>query len=240
MKIRLRLFLLFFLTISFGFLFTKSALADTVTLSGSVKDSSGTAIGGATVSVNDPNLDSTTTDPTTGNYSLTIPSGTYNVQVTPAAGSSFSSAIAYNQNISVNTTLNFILTPAGTASLSGHLYDESGNPLTNQTVSLLNVSGAQVTSSTTDSTGHYSLTASTATYTIRINGANSDFSQDIPLAYNIFINNYALNSDTQQDITLPVKKVSMHIQDPSANPISGVKITSSSVQLNLNLSLGDG
>src|SRR5437660_1452479 len=109
-QLKLSLLSIFLLTLSLGFFSAKTALADSFTLMGSVKDSSGTAIVGATVSVNDANSDSTTTDQS-GNYNFpSIPGGTYNVQVTPPSGSNFSPAIALTQTISANTVLNFILT----------------------------------------------------------------------------------------------------------------------------------
>jgi hypothetical protein len=127
--------LLFFLSVIFcafsSFSFSTKVYADNFNLSGSVKDSSGNAIAGATLTVNDANSDSITTD-SSGNYNLSVPSGTYNVQVNPATGSSFSSAIAKNQTISNNTILNFILTPIGTESLSGHIYGPEGNALSNK------------------------------------------------------------------------------------------------------------
>ncbi len=166
MRLSLKLFISFSIVFLFGFLSTKSALAVNYTLSGKVSDNSGTAIVGATVNVNDATSDSTTTD-NSGNYSLSIPQGTYNVKVTPHAGSNFSSAIALSQNISANTVLNFILTAAGgTVTLNGHIYDSLGNPVSNQIVDLY-LNGSQFRA-TTDSTGNYSLSVSTGTYELEI------------------------------------------------------------------------
>lgn len=78
MKLKFPLIISLLLTLFFGFFSAKTVIADTSTLSGSVKDSQGNTISGATVSVDDANSDSTTTDGS-GNYSLSIPSGTYNV-----------------------------------------------------------------------------------------------------------------------------------------------------------------
>jgi Flp pilus assembly protein TadG len=135
MKLKSFLLSSFLFVLFFGFFSAKTALADTITLSGSITTSSGSAVVGATVAVNDSNNDNTTTN-SSGDYSLTIPSGTYNVEVTPTSGSGLTSAIAFNQNVSANTNLNFILTPSGTVSLSGYIYDASGGPLANQSISL--------------------------------------------------------------------------------------------------------
>ena len=93
MKSKLQILTLFLFTFLFCSFFANSAFAANFTLSGSVKDSSANPIVGATVLVNDANSDNTTTD-SSGNYSLSIPQGTYNVQVTPPSGSNFSPAIA--------------------------------------------------------------------------------------------------------------------------------------------------
>lgn len=79
-----------------GLFFPNAAFADAFTLSGNVSDSVGTSIPGVSVSVTESNTNAnagnTTTD-SLGNYSLIIIGGTYNVQITPPAGSNFSPAI---------------------------------------------------------------------------------------------------------------------------------------------------
>ena len=97
---------LFFLTFIFGFLLPKTVSADTFTLSGNVRDSIGTTIEGATVDVVDVGTNSNVATASTdsgGNYTIIVNEGTYNIQVTPPAGSNFSPAIALSQNISSNT-----------------------------------------------------------------------------------------------------------------------------------------
>ncbi len=69
MRIKFKFLSILIFSLFVGLFFTKTAFADSFTLSGSVKDSSGTAISGSTISVNDANSDSTTTD-SSGNYTL--------------------------------------------------------------------------------------------------------------------------------------------------------------------------
>src|SRR4030042_3193452 len=89
MKTKTKLISAVFLGIAVCIFLPKVTFASDYTLSGKVTDSSETAIEGAAISVNDPNNDSATTD-SSGNYSLSIPEGTYNIQVTPPAGSNYS------------------------------------------------------------------------------------------------------------------------------------------------------
>ena len=135
MNFKIKLVSLILATLLIYLLSPKAAFADFYTISGHISDSSGAEISGAIVSINDANFDSSITD-SSGNYSLYVPDGTYNIQVTPPAGSNFSSAIALDQVISGNTTLNFILAPAGTAVLSGHVYDSQGNGVSGRWLTL--------------------------------------------------------------------------------------------------------
>jgi len=219
MRIKIHFITLLFLSFFLILFFPKSALAANITLSGEVSDNSNNAIVGATVSVNDANNDSTITN-SSGNYSLSIPQGTYNIQVTPPSGSGFTSAIALSQNISSDTTLNFVLTPAGTEILSGHVYDSQGNPVPNQKV-ILKTGGA---TTTTDASGNYSLTVSSGTYTLEVTSNHNSSSLNVPQYYDITANNFSLTQSEILDITIPAKKVSLHIQDNQSNSIGNVEV----------------
>src|SRR3990167_7212998 len=98
---KLSIFFTTLIFLLFGFIFTAQAnQALAHTLSGNISDSSGADISGAVVDVIDTatsnNVGSTTTDGS-GNYSLSVNSGTYNVQVTPPSGSGFGPAISPNR-----------------------------------------------------------------------------------------------------------------------------------------------
>src|SRR5581483_2280004 len=98
------------------------------TLSGRVTDQSSNAVVGATVAALDGSnatIASATTD-SSGNYSMSLPGGTYTIQVTPPAGSSFQTSNTPNESITADTTLNFVLVPAGAVTLSGHVLDGQG------------------------------------------------------------------------------------------------------------------
>ena len=208
MKLKIRFFTLLLFTLLFGLLSAKSALAANYTLSGTVKDNSASAIVGATVSVNDINNDSTTTGQD-GSYSLSIPQGTYNVQVTPPSGSNFGPAIAANENIFANTVINFILTPQGLASLTGHIYDPFGKAIPSANVSLTSGQSTLV-STTTDASGYYSLQYAPGTYTIAIGKTNTDPSLSISANTSITIP-YTLSTSAVLDLTFPEKKVIVHV-----------------------------
>jgi hypothetical protein len=240
MRLKFSLISILFTFVFFGFFTPKAAFADTLTLSGHIQNSSGNAISSATVSVNDTNNDNTTTD-SSGNYSLAIPTGTYNIQVTPPSGSGFSSALAYSQNISANTTLNFVLTPSGTVTQIGHIYDAQHNPLPNQELDLLNSSGTTVATAITDSTGAYSLSTTPGTYTLFINNNNTpNYSTYSVSDYlQVRVNNYSLTKDSISDITYPLNKISVNTQDASGTPVSGVVLSTNNAG-STNTNIGGG
>jgi hypothetical protein len=223
MRLKLPFLSIFLFALLFGFFLPQSAFADTVTLSGSVKDSGGSAISGANISINDANSSSTTTD-SSGNYTLVISNGTYNVQTMPPAGSTFSPAIALNQNVSANTVLNFILAPIGTTTVSGHIYDAGGTPVQNQTVGLLKYSDGSEIDVTTDGSGGYSFdqVTSGANYRFIVKGGSSTLK--VPQHYSIFFN-YTPTQNSTLDITIPAKKVVINVKDAANNPVSNVAVS---------------
>ncbi len=247
MKIKIKLASLFLFALILGGLFsTNTAFAATVTLSGSIKDSSGNGIANASISVTDSdsgaNVGSTATDDDgSGNYSMIVMEGTYDVQVNPPVESGFSSAIAFSQNILGDTTLNFILTPVGTVTLSGHIYDPLGNPLQNQKVFLLDTEiGSVVASATTNATGDYSFQVSPDTYRIKVEAEYND-GVNAPQYYGFSVRTYELTQSTILDFTLPLKRVTVHVQDAVNNPVSGVRLKTQPVgSVNDNLLFGNG
>lgn len=234
MRLKLRLITVLFFTflLGFGFLFVKNALADNYSLTGSVKDNNGVVVSNATVHVY--NVGTTTdvvtpvtTDATLGNYTFSaIPQGTYDIKVIPPSGSNFSSAIALSQTISTSTVLNFVLTPSGTVTLSGHIYDRTGHTVANQTV-LARTSAGTILSAQTDANGTYSIQTSPQSFSfLRVIGDNTTSSY-VPEDYQINVSSYNLSQDTIFDITIPAKQVSIHVQNASGLPVPNVQLSSS-------------
>src|SRR5471030_1760964 len=95
MRFKLQIVTVFLFTLVFGLFFTKTAkiaFADTFQLSGTVKDNAANIVVGATVDVythgNTTDIVSPATTDQNGSYSFTaIPSGLYDVKVTPPSGS---------------------------------------------------------------------------------------------------------------------------------------------------------
>src|SRR5215212_9410648 len=88
----------------------RPAAAATFQLSGRVTNQSGNPLVGSTVEVMTPGTGSVVASATTntsGNYAVSVAEGTYDVRVTPPAGSGFGSAVALNRAITGDTNLDF-------------------------------------------------------------------------------------------------------------------------------------
>lgn len=198
-------------------------------ISGKITDSSGDAIANANISVTNSvtgaNAGNVVSD-SSGNYSLTVLGGVYDIHVVPLITSGFTSAIALQQNVSVNKTINFILTPIGIVTLSGHIYGPLGNPLPNQDVALRTADGFfQMT--TTDISGKYSLQVPSGNYDLSISGNANNASLKAPQKYTLLVKSYQITESTVLDITVPAKKVTVHVQDEAGEPMSGIELKTS-------------
>jgi protocatechuate 3,4-dioxygenase beta subunit len=221
--------------VSFSFMFLLLGLfvvnpsyAATFRLSGTVKDIIGNPIGGVVVNVKDVTTNTDVGNNTTtsdGNYTLDINQGTYNIQITPPTGSNLSSLVTLNYMLSSDTVLNFILAQSGFVVLNGHIYDSLGNPLANTTVKVTQTLTSQEVSTTTDTNGAYALQTTPGTYRLTVSGRSSTSgSSNVPQGYFIYTDNYPLTQSTALDITLPLKRVILHVQDPASSPVSNVEI----------------
>jgi len=203
--------------------------AATYQLFGKVGDSSGNGIVGATIEVayaGTSTVVASVTSDGLGNYITFIDGGTYDVHVTQPAGGNYGSAVALNQTISSDKIINFILVVADSATLSDHIYDPLGNPLSNVHLYLIGNNGSGAVSQVyTDLSGGYSLAVSAATdYRFLVYGSG------LGTSFTFATNDFSLTQSTVLDITLPLKRVVIHVQDTAGNPLSGMvvetKITS--------------
>ena len=232
MKSTLRTFvLLSFWAISL-LLFVRFVAAQNFQLSGKVTQQDGALFVGATVEVINPAnamIVATTVTDMTGSYLLSVPGGTYNVKVTPPAGSGFQPAIDQNRILNSNTILDFILVPSVVfATLSGKVTDAAGNGVPNQGVTIIGLSNNNRGDATTDAAGNYSIQAALGNYLLKIYGPNPNADFLLPQYYEISTQTEALNltQDTTLNLQIPAtKRVQVHVQDTAGNPIPDVGIS---------------
>jgi hypothetical protein len=243
MRFKLTSLLFFFLTFLFG-LFSPvfAQTVDAVQLTGTVTNQSGSGIENVSITATAPGGSTTLFGPSitlsNGSYQLEVDPGTYDIHFNPPVESGFSSAIAVNQSITANKTLNFVLVAVGAPlTFSGHLYDALGNPLQFQQVTLSNSNGGGT--ATTDASGFYSIPQlSSGNYQLTLRSSGSrDAQHNVPLNY-VISTNFSLTQATVLDITFPASMQVVHVQDSAGNPINNINVYTSTA--NTTIPLGGG
>lgn len=217
--------LIFFLLL-FCFLSVNESFANNYSLSGTVKDNFGNDLNGSEIHMYIQGTETDVINPVINNsyYSFdSIPEGSYDIKVIPPNNTSFTPATVLNYSFFKNTTLNFILVPAGQVSISGHIYGPLGNPLEHQWVNARASDGNQTTPVYTDQDGYFSFQVSPGNYSLLVFGSNNDSSTNTPQSYILDIPQ-SFTTSTVLDITVPAKKVTIHVQDSFNQPVGGVQI----------------
>jgi len=213
---------------------------------GTVKDNQGNPFFEAEVQVINPaNGQIVVSDLTDidGYYEMMVdPAGTYDVKAVPPAGSGYGPTIVLGIDIITDMILNFILVPPGVESvtLSGKVLDPLGNGIPSQHIELAPAGTADWITSTTDASGSYFFNVAPGSYRLYISGHNTDTFIGAPRYYYMYSYSGAelnLTENTIMDIPLPVHRVSIHVEDPAGNPVTGVTINTNDVRNN-NLTLG--
>jgi subtilisin family serine protease len=135
----------------------------TGTLQGVVTDASTSSpIEGARVTAVGPTTRTATTN-AAGQYTMTLPVGTYNVTASAFGYLSQTRAVVITEGATV--VENFALQPAPSHAVSGHVRDSEGNPIANATVEILDT---PIPPATTDAGGAYSFASvPEGTYQVR-------------------------------------------------------------------------
>jgi protocatechuate 3,4-dioxygenase beta subunit len=108
--------------------------------------------------------------------------------------------------------------PAVPHTVSGHITDRNGDPLTGLNVQFGN------TTVQTDSTGFYSAQALSTATAIHIFKNSSSSIGDAPQLFNIEAP-ISITQDMTYDVQIPGNVVTVHVQDPSQNPVASAGVT---------------
>jgi len=217
----------------------QSVLADaTYTLSGRVSIQSGDPLPSTAVALIDPitgaTIASTLTD-SSGIYSLSVNEGTYNVRVTPPEESGVGSAIALSRMLTGDTSLDFVLVPAGSVTFSGRLLNAFGDALVNQRVGLTPKGGSNAMEQKTDANGEYYFEVAPGDYRLSVLYTYGSVELNAPSYYYIYGNDNTplhLEENMIMDITMPAKRILIDVQDPVGNPVPGVTINTNDCSWN--------
>lgn len=218
-----------------SFPFARSVYALTFQLSGKVSNESSTPIEGSIIDVFNTGTSTVIASDTTdinGDYSIAVSDGIYDIQVTPLAGSGFQIATVTNIEVSSDTVLNFTLVPVVIPSpftVSGTVTDRSENVVGGIEVELGYNSTRLI--GTTDSNGFYSIQVPSNAQTqngfdgqvaLRANNPNSQY---LPRTLRLLTqDSLHFTQDTTLDIQIPGNLLTVHVQDPSQNPVVDARV----------------
>ena len=90
----------------------------------------------------------------------------------------------------------------------------------------------------TDASGSYSVQIPADTYTITVTPQTLTTLGAVPQAYNLVASEVALNTNTSLNITIPAKKVTVHLQDSVGNPVANMHISPTVLPTNNSLLMG--
>ncbi|MBC2727058.1 InlB B-repeat-containing protein [Desulfosporosinus sp.] len=149
---------------------------NTHTVSGTITDTDGNPVSGATISLTDTNDGSKTYTGTTdadGNYSIPgVPDGTYTITVTKGSETLGNGSIAVEGDDVTDESADITVTPPtiSTHTVSGTITDTDGNPVSGATITLTDTNDSSKTyTGTTDADGNYSIPGvPDGTYTITV------------------------------------------------------------------------
>ena len=77
----------------------------------------------------------------------------------------------------------------------------------------------------TDASGTYALTVSPGTYSLQIGDQQlQNTPYNVPSGYYVLTPTFSVLQNTMLDITIPARKVSVHVQDPNGQPVVNVSV----------------
>ena len=207
-----------------------------VTVSGQTTDSNGVPVAGAEVK-----LDFTYVPPSgyfgivavnsdeNGNYSFITPAYTYDVVITPPAGSEgLASAVYENVDLTIDSDRDFILKNANT--LSGTITLPDGRSVVGAIISVYRQTApytpvTRIAEGETDATGGYSFELPADTYMLEIDVTRGQIEGDAGVyQYSRAVENLDLSTDLVEDIILPYVTVSGQTTDSNGVPVAGAEV----------------
>jgi chitodextrinase len=234
-NVAVALLLLTFCTVS-------AALAST--LSGTVYGGS-TPLSNAAVALTNAgtSVGSVTTDGN-GAFSFAVSDGTYDLNISPPAGSVFGASVVKAISVHGADVIQNVVLVSEAIQLSGKVLTPGGVPVQKVEVVLANpANGGTIASAFTDANGSYSFPVGAGTYSMNLYGgsqfwgscgADGITAQCVPnvpvpqtfYGYNV-VQDLTVTGDIVQNITLPVVILSGKTTDSKGGPVGNVKISQS-------------
>jgi hypothetical protein len=170
---------------------------------------------------------SATTD-SQGRYSLSLPAATYDLRVTPPAGSGFGQETIQDVVLNANKQQDIVLVSGGGAVLSGTVRGYGGAAVSGVSITAqIQPSFQTVATATSDANGQYSMSLTPGAYRLVISGSNRP---NTPSFFNWDRRDLPVTGAQQFDVQLPVLRVSGTIRNPASQPVANARVTFSNNQ----------
>ena len=165
---------------------------------------------------------SSTTDGS-GRYSMALANATYDLRVTPAAGSGYGTETVQNVTVSGDRIYDVILLASGSGKVSGTVVGYGGNPVANANVTVYTNSWQWLASGVTDAEGRYTFAVS-GTVHIGV-GGGWPASPHAPQSWSAWRYNVAVSGATVVDFALPVVKVSGQVTTEAGTGVASASVS---------------
>jgi hypothetical protein len=155
-------------------------------------------------------------------WHFAVPSYLFALNVTPPAGAELAPG-GLRVDITQDTALSVVLQPA--VSLSGRLTNGLDEPMANQELSFSGSGHSQ--NIRTDAQGNYEAQLEPGRYSIYImrNGDKQNHvAGHFPENYEVVLPDVSILESRVWDLKLPLRRISVHVQDPNGNPVSNASL----------------
>jgi hypothetical protein len=169
----------------------------------------------------------TSTTNGSGQYSLTLPLATYDLRVTPPAGSGFGQEIVQDVELTANRQYDVILLVSG-VTVNGTVRGLGGQPLSGVTVTMLSAVTLQtIANGVTDANGRYVLNGSAGMVWLQFNRCCGTSAVQ-PDSWFHRRRNLSVTSNMTFDLDIPAATVSGIVTDTGSAPVPATSVSASS------------
>lgn len=164
----------------------------------------------------------------TGRYTLALPAATYDLRVTPPAGSGFGQETIQDVALSADKQQDVVLVSGGGATLSGTVRGYGGAAVAGVSITAqIQPSFQTIATAQSDVNGQYSMALTAGTYRILLNGSNRP---NTPTSFGWDRRDLPVGGTQQLDIQLPVLRVNGTIRNTVLAPVPNARVSFSNSQ----------
>ena len=158
-----------------------------------------------------------------GEYSVSIPAGTYDIHLTPPAGGPFQPTTLFSREILADVTLNFqLIALPEPVVFSGRVVDRDNVGIPGQSVSLIGSSGSGFDQ--TDADGSFAVSVPPGDYDVNLHFFATSVGEELPNVPSSYLvsplGGVSLSAAITQDFALQNRTLSGVVVDSSGAPVA--------------------